>query len=151
MASHASPIPASFSIPFLLSLSFFFYIARLLASKSFCQKTDEMSLVIDDRTRAHWEKAQTKPEWGATKFWEYVLKEQFFTSRDWSLSSQQPPTDKSSNFRRMELGARLCQEEPPQLNLALLSRPSSCAAWSTRKESTAGPVLPLSSIPGMLA
>jgi len=62
-----------------------------------------MSLVIDDRTRAHWEKAQTKPEWGATKFWEYVLKEQFFTGRDWSLSSQQPPTDESSDLRRMEL------------------------------------------------
>lgn len=62
-----------------------------------------MSLVIDDRTRAYWEKAQTNPERGATKFWEYVLKDQFFNTRDWALSSQQLPTNEASDLRRVEL------------------------------------------------
>jgi hypothetical protein len=32
-----------------------------------------------------------------------VLKDQFFNTRDWALSSQQPPTDEASDLRRVEL------------------------------------------------
>jgi hypothetical protein len=62
-----------------------------------------MSLIIDQRTRELWNSAQTKPEWAATRFWEYVLRDQFFKGRDWALSSQQPPTDDSDDKRRTDL------------------------------------------------
>ncbi|KAI9730330.1 MAG: hypothetical protein M1818_008233 [Claussenomyces sp. TS43310] len=62
-----------------------------------------MSLIIDDRTEALWIEAQTKPEWATTLFWEYVLKEQFFSGRDWTISSQQPPTNEASDLRRVDL------------------------------------------------
>ncbi|KFX95670.1 hypothetical protein V490_03721 [Pseudogymnoascus sp. VKM F-3557] len=61
------------------------------------------SLIVDQRTTSLWNSAQTKPEWAATRFWEYVLKDQFFTGRDWALSSQQPPTDDREDRRRADL------------------------------------------------
>ncbi|KAI9742351.1 MAG: hypothetical protein M1818_003884 [Claussenomyces sp. TS43310] len=46
---------------------------------------------------------QRKPEWASTRFWEYVLKEQFFTGWDWTIASQQPPTNEASDLRRVDL------------------------------------------------
>ncbi|OAF57076.1 hypothetical protein VC83_05930 [Pseudogymnoascus destructans] len=62
-----------------------------------------MSLIINQRTRSLWETAQTRPEWAATRFWEYVLKGQFFIGDDWAISSQQPPTDDREDRRRVDL------------------------------------------------
>ncbi|KFZ01476.1 hypothetical protein V500_00742 [Pseudogymnoascus sp. VKM F-4518 (FW-2643)] len=62
-----------------------------------------MSLIKDPRTLSLWETAQSRPEWGATRFWEYVFKESIFVGRDWAISSQQPPTNNQGDRRRVDL------------------------------------------------
>jgi hypothetical protein len=62
-----------------------------------------MSLIIDLQTEALWASAQTQPECATTRFWEYVLKEQFFKGRNWTISSQQPPTNDPDDKRRVDL------------------------------------------------
>ncbi|OAF62436.1 hypothetical protein VC83_00841 [Pseudogymnoascus destructans] len=61
-----------------------------------------MSLIRNRRTLSLWE-AQSRPEWGATRFWEYVFKEDIFNGRDWAISSQQPPTNDQGDRRRVDL------------------------------------------------
>lgn len=62
-----------------------------------------MSLIIDPQTGELWASAQTQLECATTRFWEYVLKEQFFKGRNWAISSQQPPTNDPNDMRRVDL------------------------------------------------
>lgn len=61
------------------------------------------SIVRDDVTYFLWSQAQTKLEWATTKFWEHIIRPWYPAKEKWVIASQQPPTDKDVNLRRVEL------------------------------------------------
>ncbi|OAA63513.1 hypothetical protein SPI_03676 [Niveomyces insectorum RCEF 264] len=50
-----------------------------------------------------WTDAQNRPEWAATRFWEYLFKQITFSGRQWLVASQQPPTYNEGDLRRVDL------------------------------------------------
>ena len=84
-----------------------------------------MSALNTSQLRKLWAAAQEKPEWAATKFWEYVFKD-VFTGRRWAIASQQPPTDDDDDLRRVDLVVENVDD-----NLALLFMEAKRAAVTT--------------------
>ncbi|KAI1083409.1 hypothetical protein F5B20DRAFT_404342 [Whalleya microplaca] len=48
------------------------------------------------------EDANTHLEWASTRFWKYLLEQVFFEAR-WIIASQQPPTKKDRDLRRVDI------------------------------------------------
>jgi hypothetical protein len=67
-----------------------------------------------------WTAAQSRPEWATTKFWEYVFNHGAFTSRQWAVSSQQPPTDQEGDLRRVDLVVEQIDDNDSSITLLLI-------------------------------
>lgn len=50
-------------------------------------------IVSDRRVRELWEDTRIRDEHATTRFWDYVSQKQFFTGREWAVSSQQQAGD----------------------------------------------------------
>ncbi|CAM6003155.1 unnamed protein product [Sphagnum balticum] len=61
-----------------------------------------MSIIKSTTQWILWRDAQSRPEHGATRFWEHKLQIWFPASEGWVVSSQQPPTGENSDRRRVE-------------------------------------------------
>ena len=58
-----------------------------------------MNPILQDLARD----ANTYDEWATKRFWMYVLDKLVFTSPNWMVSSEQPPTRMHGNLRRVDL------------------------------------------------
>ncbi|EJP63396.1 uncharacterized protein BBA_07572 [Beauveria bassiana ARSEF 2860] len=64
-----------------------------------------MSGINTPQLKKLWNDAQARPEWAATRFWEYVFVQIVFKDPMWSVASQQPPTRQDGDRRRVDLMA----------------------------------------------
>ncbi|KAI1265981.1 hypothetical protein F5Y18DRAFT_34188 [Xylariaceae sp. FL1019] len=62
-----------------------------------------MSIVTTPTMRKLWNDAQIHPEWATTRLWEYIFNHNVFTEEDWVVASQQPPTHKPGDLRRVDI------------------------------------------------
>ncbi|OTB18726.1 hypothetical protein K445DRAFT_307588 [Daldinia sp. EC12] len=56
-----------------------------------------------DTLRALENDANNHLEWASTRFWEYILRNVVFSGYSWVVSSQQPPTKRSDDTRRVDI------------------------------------------------
>ncbi|KAL2887286.1 hypothetical protein HOO65_050407 [Ceratocystis lukuohia] len=69
-----------------------------------------MSLLKTHQGQSLMQDANDYPEWATTRFWEYVFKQVAFVGPDWIIASQQPPTRRHDDRRRVDLKLELINQ-----------------------------------------
>ncbi|OAA63627.1 hypothetical protein SPI_03790 [Niveomyces insectorum RCEF 264] len=62
-----------------------------------------MSIITTPHLQRLWSDAQDHPEWATTRLWKYVFHHLVFSDEKWVVSSQQPPTHKPGDPRRLDI------------------------------------------------